>query len=165
MTKRWAAACLLAAASCGADPALPPAVGELPPGFLWGTAIAPYQVEGGLHADDWYAWETACSICSGDSADDGPDFWNRWADDLDAAVAMKNNAVTSQYLPGRKTIGGSTRVSSDCTSASAESDGVSEYSLVIRRTAAPTDASATAAARPAMMACNCTGGNNVLNFA
>jgi len=73
---------------------LPPAVGQFPDGFLWGSAIAPYQVEGGLHATDWYQWETLCGArCSGDTADDGPAFLVHYEDDFDAARAMGNNAI------------------------------------------------------------------------
>jgi len=85
---------VIALAACKASEGeLPPAVGRFPEGFLWGTAVAPYQVEGGLTGDDWYAWETVCPLCSGDRADDGPDFWNRWAGDLDAAAALKNTSI------------------------------------------------------------------------
>lgn len=96
MLSRLALALVIAAA-CGddADHAdLPPAVGPFPADFLWGTAIAPYQVEGGLHATDWYQWETLCgSGCSGETADDGPDFLAHYQEDLDAARAMGNNAI------------------------------------------------------------------------
>ena len=84
-------------AGCGDDSDhadLPPAVGQFPDGFLWGTAIAPYQVEGDLHETDWYQWETLCgSRCSGDTADDGPAFLSHYEEDLDAARAMGNNAI------------------------------------------------------------------------
>jgi beta-glucosidase len=73
--------------------ALPAPVGAFPDGFLWGTAIAPYQVEGDLHDTDWYRWETLCDSCSGASADDGPDFFGHRDEDLDAARAMSNNAI------------------------------------------------------------------------
>ncbi|HKE20301.1 MAG TPA: family 1 glycosylhydrolase [Kofleriaceae bacterium] len=82
-------------AGSGPDAApLPDPIGQFPGGFLWGSAIAPYQVEGGLHATDWYRWETLCgTACSGQSADDGPDFFAHYADDLDAASAMGQNAI------------------------------------------------------------------------
>ena len=35
-------------------PVIPAPVGQFPEGFLWGTAIAPYQVEGNLHDTDGY---------------------------------------------------------------------------------------------------------------
>jgi beta-glucosidase len=101
MTLRAFLAALLAACGGGAatpdagppDAALPAAVGNFPAGFLWGTAIAPYQVEGGLHATDWYQFETACANCSKQHADDGPDFWNHYAEDFDNAATLHNNAI------------------------------------------------------------------------
>src|SRR5690349_15569602 len=65
---------LLLAVACGdsgggggadAAPPLPDPIGAFPADFLWGTAIAPYQVEGDLHATDWYQWEGLCDHCSG----------------------------------------------------------------------------------------------------
>jgi beta-glucosidase len=74
-------------------PAAPPPIGQFPDHFLWGSAIAPYQVEGGLHETDWYQWEQSCENCSGQSADDGPDFLTHYEEDLDAARAMGQNAI------------------------------------------------------------------------
>src|SRR5687767_5837004 len=82
-----------AADAGGPDAALPPALGRFPDDFLWGTAIAPYQVEGGLHASDWYQWESRCDTCSGDRADDGPDFVTHHADDLARAASLGHNAI------------------------------------------------------------------------
>ncbi len=84
------------AADAGADLAdafIPAPRGSFPEGFLWGTAIAPYQVEGNLHNTDWYQWETICGHCSGDTADDGPDFWTHYDEDFADAVAISNNAI------------------------------------------------------------------------
>lgn len=75
------------------DASLPQARGEFPKDFLWGTAMAPYQVEGNLHGTDWFQWESTCSGCSGDSADDGPNFWELYAGDLDHAASISNNAL------------------------------------------------------------------------
>jgi len=63
----------------------PPA---FPQGFLWGAATAPVQIEGGLHDTDWWRWEQTGHVDRCESADDGPDSWDRWAEDLDAAEAM-----------------------------------------------------------------------------
>jgi len=104
MSSRLAIVCLLALAGCGggggdgdagsgADATIPPARAPFPSGFLWGTAIAPYQVEGGLHGTDWYQWESRCQTCSGDHADDGPDFWDHYQGDLDGVAALGNNAI------------------------------------------------------------------------
>lgn len=52
-----------------------------PDGFLWGTATAAHQIEGGNLANDWWAWEhspgTPCAEPSGDACDS----WNRWDQD------------------------------------------------------------------------------------
>lgn len=84
-----------AADAATADAFIPPPIGEFPAEFLWGAAIAPYQVEGGLHATDWYQWESGLcgNRCSGDHADDGPDFWNKYETDLANAAMMHNNAI------------------------------------------------------------------------
>ena len=67
----------------------PPA---FPADFLWGAATAPLQIEGGLHASDWWRWERTGHSDRCESADDGPDSWDRWSEDLDAAEAMGLNA-------------------------------------------------------------------------
>ncbi len=76
-----------------ADAFIPDPVGQFPAGFLWGTAVAPYQVEGNLHGTDWYQWEGKCATCSGDSADDGPAFLKLHPADFANAKAISNNAV------------------------------------------------------------------------
>ncbi|HMC51792.1 MAG TPA: family 1 glycosylhydrolase [Acidimicrobiales bacterium] len=46
---------------------------EFPEGFLWGTATAAHQVEGGNWNNDWWAWEhqpeSPCAESSGDACD------------------------------------------------------------------------------------------------
>ncbi|MFN8036589.1 MAG: glycoside hydrolase family 1 protein [Acidimicrobiia bacterium] len=53
----------------------------LPDGFLWGTATAAHQVEGGNWNNDWWAWEhdpaSPCAEPSGDACDH---FWRYPAD-------------------------------------------------------------------------------------
>lgn len=53
-----------------------------PEGFLWGTATAAHQVEGGNWNNDWWAWEHApgspCQQVSGDACDH---YW-RYPDDI-----------------------------------------------------------------------------------
>ncbi|MDQ1397091.1 MAG: beta-glucosidase, partial [Acidimicrobiaceae bacterium] len=55
---------------------------SFPTGFLWGTATAAHQVEGGNWNSDWWAWEhaegTPCVEPSGDACDQ----LNRYRDDL-----------------------------------------------------------------------------------
>ena len=55
---------------------------RFPQGFLWGTATAAHQVEGGNWNNDWWAWEhqpgSPCVEPSGDACD----HWHRWPEDL-----------------------------------------------------------------------------------
>ncbi len=106
------------------DAAIPAALAPFPAGFLWGTAIAPYQVEGNLHQDDWYAWED-CPNCSGDHADNGPDFWDNYQTDLDNAAAMGTNAIRmgidwSRIFPSRAVF-----------PASPDADAVAHYHQIL----------------------------------
>jgi beta-glucosidase len=52
-----------------------------PEGFVWGTATAAHQIEGGNWNNDWWAWEhapgTPCAEPSGDACDS----WSRWQED------------------------------------------------------------------------------------
>src|SRR5262245_634517 len=54
-----------------------------PAGFVWGTATAAHQVEGGNWNNDWWAWEhapeTQCEEPSGDACD----HWFRYPGDLE----------------------------------------------------------------------------------
>src|SRR5438093_2688706 len=55
---------------------------SFPDGFLWGTAPAAHQVEGGNWNNDWWAWEhdpeAPCKEPSGDACD----HWHRWPHDV-----------------------------------------------------------------------------------
>jgi beta-glucosidase len=55
---------------------------EFPEGFLWGTATAAHQVEGGNWNNDWWMWEhdptSPCVEPSGDAVD----HYHRYADDI-----------------------------------------------------------------------------------
>jgi beta-glucosidase len=61
---------------------------RFPDGFVWGTATAAHQIEGGNWNNDWWAWEhadgTPCVEPSGDACDS----WNRWAEDVELAARM-----------------------------------------------------------------------------
>jgi len=61
---------------------------SFPDGFLWGTATAAHQVEGGNWNNDWWEWEhaegTACVEPSGDTCDH---YW-RYPQDLDLLVEL-----------------------------------------------------------------------------
>ena len=71
--------------------------------FLWGTANAGFQSEGGNGRDvdpnsDWYVWthdpaNIADGTVSGDQPEQGPDFWRRFRSDLKlASDRLHNNA-------------------------------------------------------------------------
>jgi beta-glucosidase len=53
-----------------------------PDGFLWGTATAAHQVEGGNVNNDWWAWEHAPGTPCLEPSGDAIDHWHRWPDDL-----------------------------------------------------------------------------------
>jgi beta-glucosidase len=59
-----------------------------PPGFIWGTATAAHQVEGGNWNNDWWAWEhtkgSPCQEPSGDACD----HYHRYRDDLDLLAGL-----------------------------------------------------------------------------
>ena len=63
-----------------------------PDGFLWGTATAAHQVEGGNSNNDWWAWEndpaSGCAEPSGDACDQ----WNRYPQDLALLGSLGYNA-------------------------------------------------------------------------
>ncbi len=75
------------------DAPAPEPRGPFPAGFLWGTAIAPYQIEGGSRDSDWFQWESQCTSCSSDRAGDGPEFLANYKADLANAAAIGNNAI------------------------------------------------------------------------
>ena len=60
--------------------------------FLWGTATASYQVEGGIQNNDWWEWEKAGRIKTGDSALVACDHYNRYKDDFKLIKFLENNA-------------------------------------------------------------------------
>lgn len=57
-----------------------------PDGFLWGAATSSYQVEGGNVGADWSRWEQAGGGI--EPCGDACDSWNRWHEDIEAAVAL-----------------------------------------------------------------------------
>ena len=63
-----------------------------PAGFVWGTATAAHQVEGGNWNNDWWAWEndpaSRCVEPSGDACDQ----WNRYPQDLALLGTLGYNA-------------------------------------------------------------------------
>jgi beta-glucosidase len=67
---------------------------RFPENFLWGSATAAHQVEGGNHFSDWWQWEQALHAAGvlQESSDDGPDFLSHYPADLAAAAAMGHTA-------------------------------------------------------------------------
>lgn len=64
-----------------------------PDGFLWGTATAAHQVEGGNDNNDWSAWEQIPgTIANGDVSGDASGHYTRFDEDFALAAAMGNNA-------------------------------------------------------------------------
>lgn len=73
---------------------MPRATYHFPPGFLWGTATAAHQVEGGNTNNNWSVWEQQPGrILNGDRAGRACDWWaGRWKDDFDRAAETHQNA-------------------------------------------------------------------------
>lgn len=63
-----------------------------PDGFLWGTATASHQIEGGNTNNDWWAFEHAENTIVQEPSGDACDSWNRWREDLDLVANMGLNA-------------------------------------------------------------------------
>jgi len=53
-----------------------------PDGFLWGTATAAHQIEGGNWNSDWWAFEHAAGTPCAEPSGDACDSWHRYADDI-----------------------------------------------------------------------------------
>lgn len=124
----------------------PPLVGTFPRGFLFGTAIAGFQVDMGCptlpaaacedRASDWYQWITTPRIVdnpilfmSKDPPNTGPGFFELYEDDLDGAQrdlgsgAVRLSIEWSRIFP-RPTFG----VSSHATlKGMASKDGIAYY--------------------------------------
>ena len=66
-----------------------------PRGFLWGTATAAHQVEGGAAASDWKAWESEPGrvLSAHTSARACEWLQGRYIEDFDRAVADGHNAL------------------------------------------------------------------------
>lgn len=85
---------LVSVSLLGAAAAAPVAASvPTPPGFLWGTATAAHQTEGGNTNNDWSEFEqTPGNIHDGDQSGQAADHWNRFAEDLDLALQLGNNS-------------------------------------------------------------------------
>ena len=72
---------------------MPQATYVFPRGFLWGTATAAHQVEGGNTNNTWYAWEESGHVQAGQRAGRACDWWRgRWREDFDRAAEAGQNA-------------------------------------------------------------------------
>lgn len=73
---------------------MPQATYNFPAGFLWGTATAAHQVEGGNANNNWAAWEAQPGrILNGDRSKLACDWWSgRWSEDFDRAAETHQNA-------------------------------------------------------------------------
>ncbi len=64
-----------------------------PSDFLWGTATAAHQVEGGNYASDWWRWEQAAGhVRAGDRSDPACDHYRRFEADFDLLRSLHQNA-------------------------------------------------------------------------
>ena len=66
---------------------------RFPDGFLWGTASASHQCEGGNTQNQWYRWEQEGHILSGDKCGDAANWWQNAEADFGLAEQMENNAL------------------------------------------------------------------------
>jgi beta-glucosidase len=55
---------------------------RFPEGFVWGTATAAHQIEGGNWNNDWWAWEHTPGSGTSEPSGDACDSWNRWSEDV-----------------------------------------------------------------------------------
>jgi len=65
---------------------------SFPSGFLWGTATAAHQIEGGNWNNDWWAFEHQEGTKVVEPSGDACDSYNRWEQDLDLVADMGLNA-------------------------------------------------------------------------
>jgi len=67
---------------------------RFPEGFLWGTALAAHQAEGGNDRNDWWAFEQEPGrIANGDRSGRGNDHYARFAEDFRLLRSLGTNAV------------------------------------------------------------------------
>jgi len=66
---------------------------QFPSGFLWGVSTSAYQVEGNSINTNWYEFEKAGGIKTGDRSGIACNWWNRAEDDFDIAQTMGLNSL------------------------------------------------------------------------
>ena len=64
-----------------------------PQGFLWGTASAAHQIEGGNANNDWWQWEqTPGHVANGDTSEVATDHYHRYREDFALLRELNQNA-------------------------------------------------------------------------
>ena len=61
---------------------------SFPVGFLWGTATAAHQIEGGNVNNDWWAFEHAPGSLCAEPSGDACDSFNRYSEDIDLVAGL-----------------------------------------------------------------------------
>jgi beta-glucosidase len=61
---------------------------RFPDGFVWGTATAAHQIEGGNWNSDWWRWEHTAGSGVAEPSGDACDSWHRWAEDADLVAEL-----------------------------------------------------------------------------
>jgi beta-glucosidase len=69
-------------------PCRPVTPAEFPEGFIWGTATAAHQIEGGNVNNDWWVFEHTPDSGCVESSGDACDSFNRWSEDLDLVAGL-----------------------------------------------------------------------------
>ena len=64
---------------------------QFPDGFLWGTASAAHQCEGGNTNNQWYRWELQGHILTGEYSGRAANWWEAAEADFALAEQMENN--------------------------------------------------------------------------
>ncbi|PKQ27059.1 MAG: beta-glucosidase [Actinobacteria bacterium HGW-Actinobacteria-4] len=62
--------------------------GKVPNGWVWGTATAAHQIEGGNVNNDWWRFEHTEGSGTTESSGDACDSWHRWEEDLELVKRM-----------------------------------------------------------------------------
>jgi beta-glucosidase len=65
---------------------------DFPDGFLWGSATAAHQVEGGNVSNDWWAWEHAVETTAAEPSGDAIDQYHRYREDFELLAGLGQNA-------------------------------------------------------------------------
>jgi len=74
------------------DPLGEPWPSSMPSGFLWGTATAAHQIEGGNVGNDWSRFERAGKVKDGAVSGQASDHWNRVGQDIELMAGLGANA-------------------------------------------------------------------------